>query len=241
LQAELEQQHPDSPLLLNLFQAYGNLGDWEASLGLYQTLPPQMQKLARVRQQAGLALNRMGHRDEAVALLSGLLNEQGPNSETLGILGRIYKDLWFESQEDPAALDRAIEWYRKGFEANRKDAYPGINAVTLLEIRGDPESQQIKDRLLPFVMAAVQDQMKRSRRPNYWDHATLLELAVLAGDENQARRCVEAARANNPESWQTETTANNLDLIRGARARRGVEQPWLDQILTDLHTSVPAG
>jgi vacuolar-type H+-ATPase subunit E/Vma4 len=154
-------------------------------------------------------------------------------------LGRIYKDLWFESK-DPAALDRAIEWYLKGFEANRKDAYPGINAVTLLEIRGDPASLQNKQQLLPLVIAAVEDQIKHSRRPNYWDHATLLELAVLAGDESQARRYVAAARGDNPEGWQTETTASNLDLIRDTRVQRGEQQEWLDQIVAELQTSVSA-
>jgi hypothetical protein len=235
LQAELSHEQPDSALLLNIFQAYVTLGAWESLFGLYQALPPEMQKLARVRQQAGLALNRMGRRNEAVAMLSGLLSEQGPDSETLGILGRIYKDLWFESK-DPAALDRAIEWYEKGFDANRRDAYPGINAVTLLEIRGDPGSQQTKERLLPFVLAAVQDQIKLSRSPNYWDHATLLELAVLAGDEDQAWRSMNAARGSNAEDWQAETTADNLALIREARAKRGIEQPWLNQILTELHS-----
>jgi tetratricopeptide (TPR) repeat protein len=239
LETDLAGHDPDSALLLNLFQAYGNLGDWKAMVDLFHVLPQEMQKLSRVRQQVGLALNRMGHHDEAVAILSDLLKEQGADSETFGLLGRVYKDLWFESKNN-RALDQAIEYYMKGFDANRKDAYPGINAVTLLDIRGDVSSQQTKERLLPFVMAAVQDQIKYSRRPNYWDHATLLELAVLAGDESQARTCMAAARSSSAESWQTETTANNLDLIRDARTQRGEHQPWLDQIVLELHTSVPA-
>jgi len=238
LATDLLQSHPDSPLL-NVFQAYGNLGEWQQLAELFEALPPEMQKLPRVRQQAALALNRLQQHDKAVAMLSELIREQGPDSETLGLLGRVYKDLWFKSK-DPASLDQAIGWYVKGFDANRKDAYPGINAVTLLEIRGDADSRQAKERLLPFVMAAVQDQIKQSRRPNFWDYATLLELAVLAGDESQARSFLGAVRGANPESWQTETTCNNLELIRDARAQRGEMQPWLDQILLELRTSVYA-
>src|SRR5580693_9518680 len=110
LEADLAQQDPDPALLLNIFQAYGALGDWEAMVDLFHGLPREMQKLSRVRQQAGLALNRMGRHDEAVAMLSELLTEQGPDSETFGLLGRVYKDLWFETK-DPAALDHATEWY----------------------------------------------------------------------------------------------------------------------------------
>jgi tetratricopeptide (TPR) repeat protein len=238
LEADLVRQDPKSPLLLNIFAAYGNLGEWEAMVGLFERLPAEMRKLPRVRQQAGLALNLLGRADEAVKMLSGLLKEQGPDSETFGLLGSVYKGQWVESK-DPAALDRAIQWYMKGFEANRKDAYPGINAVTLLDCRGDAESQRTKERLLPLVMAAVQDQIKYARRPNYWDHATLLELAVLGGDEKQARLSLAAALRSNPESWQTEATADNLNLIREARAQRGELQPWLDQIRSELHP-VPA-
>jgi hypothetical protein len=48
----------------------------------------------------------MGRRDEAVSMLSDLLKEQGPDSETFGLLGRVYKDLWFETKIEPRDLTR---------------------------------------------------------------------------------------------------------------------------------------
>ena len=239
LEAEVVHEGMDSSLLINIFQAYGRLGEWQAMIDLFHKLPQEMQMMPRLQQQTGLALNRVGQREPAVAMLTGLLAAQGPDSETFGLLGRVFKDQWFESK-DPALLDRAIESYMKGFETNRKDAYPAINAVTLLELKGDPDSQQTKQRLLPLVRAAVQDQIKYSRQPNYWDYATLLELAVLGGNEGEARVCVADARRSHPDDWQTETTANNLELIRQARIARGQSEPWLDQILGELHQSVSA-
>ena len=63
-------------------------------------------------------------------------------------------------------------------------------------------------------------------KADYWDHATRLELAVLAKDEAAARRALASALAMVRENWEPETTANNLRLIRSAREHRGEEVPW---------------
>ena len=47
-----------------------------------------------VREQLGLALNRAGRGEEAERVLTSLIEERGPSSETYGILGRVYKDRW---------------------------------------------------------------------------------------------------------------------------------------------------
>jgi len=73
------------------------------------------------------------------------------------------------------------------FEADIRDAYPGINAVTLLDIQGDDESKARRDKLIPVVRYAVEPQF-RSRKPDYWDYATMVELAVLASDEKVAKQ-----------------------------------------------------
>ena len=44
----------------------------------------------------------------------------------------------------------------EGFMADQRDAYPGINAVTLLDIKGDEAALAQKDRLLPVVKFAVE-------------------------------------------------------------------------------------
>ena len=46
-------------------------------------------------------------------------------------------------------LDKAIDAYLHGFEADWRDAYPGVNAVTLMELKEPPDPRRA--RLLPVV------------------------------------------------------------------------------------------
>lgn len=226
-------------VLIDLFLSYRAVKAWGKMVELYERLPVAVQRLVMVREQLGFALNRLGRRDEAIEVLKALIAERGPSSETNGILGRVYKDLWAEAAATGNAaaggyLKEAIETYVRGFEADWRDAYPGINALTLLDIRGDDASLARKTELLPVVRYAVMQRI-RTGKPDYWDHATLLELAVLDDDEKTARDRQGDALAAVRERWEPETTANNLALIRDARRKRGVEQPWVDEIIAQLH------
>ena len=89
-------------------------------------------------------------------------------------------------------LDQAIDAYRRGFEADWRDAYPGVNAVTLMEIRepgGAPQQE-----LLPVVRYANRRRVD-GRGADYWDHATRLELGVVARDREEAMAGARAALA----------------------------------------------
>ena len=63
-------------------------------------------------------------------------------------------------------------------------------------------------------------------KPDYWDHGTRLELAVLAKDEERAMRAFGDALTSVREKWEPETTARNLRLIRQAREQRGAIEPF---------------
>jgi hypothetical protein len=62
--------------------------------------------------------------------------------------------------------------------------------------------------------------------PDYWDYATLLEIAVLEMDESGARKALGHALAALREGWEAETTLRNLRLISAARSKRGAAVPW---------------
>ena len=229
----------EAGVLVDLFLSYRAVQDWDAMIDLHERLPAALKRTTLIREQLGFALNRLGRRAEALAVLEGVLGEQGPSSETCGLIGRIYKDQWTEASRRGETrlatgfLDKAIAMYRQGFETDIRDAYPGINLVTLLEIKGDADSLTEQAELLPVVRFAVRRRLK-SVRPDYWDLATLLELAVLASRPDEADRCLSDALAAVREPWEPLTTANNLKLIREARGARGGDVAWLSGVIEAL-------
>jgi hypothetical protein len=147
----------------------------------------------------------------------------------LGILGRVYKDRWDaaakagEKFKARALLTNAIDAYRRGFETDWRDHYPGINAVTLMELKDPPDPE--REKLIPVVRYSVERRIAGAKA-DYWDWATLLELAVLARDEAGAGDALGQAQASIREPWEPETTVRNLRLIREARERRGDNVAW---------------
>ena len=232
-------QTTEAGVLVDLFLSYRAVQAWQSMLDLFERLPVTLKRLVMLREQLGFALNRLGQRSEALEVLQLIVEEQGRSSETCGLIGRIYKDQWNEAREKgedllaAGYLDKAIQAYREGFETDFRDAYPGINAVTLLDIKGAQGALELQAELLPIVRYAVKRRLA-STRPDYWDHATLLELAVLANDPNGAQRYLGDALASVREPWEPLTTANNLKLIQEARKARGTEQPWLDLLIAAL-------
>jgi len=197
-------------------------------------ISPPLAATVMVQEQLALALNRAGQGEEAERVLKNLLERRGPSSETYGILGRVYKDRWEEALKKGAhflargLLDKAIDAYRRGFEADWRDAYPGVNAVTLMELKEPPAPQ--REQLIPVVAYAVERRIATGK-PDYWDYATRLELAVLARDEQKALDALGDALASVREPWEPETTARNLRLIREARERRHETVPsWGNQV-----------
>jgi tetratricopeptide (TPR) repeat protein len=219
----------EAGILIDLYLSYRAVSGFADMVALAERLPLPLARTPMVREQLGLALNRLGRREEAERVLLELISDRGPSSETYGILGRVYKDQWDDavSAAEPflaaGLLDKAIDAYRKGFEADWRDAYPGINAVTLMEQRDPPDPR--RDRLIPVVSYANERRLD-SGQADYWDHATRLELAVLAKDEQGTRTALGRALAMVRESWEAKSTANNLKLIRKARERRNEDVPW---------------
>jgi hypothetical protein len=203
---------------------------------LVEAMPEPVRRTLLVREQYGFALNRDDRGEDAERVLLELVEEHGESSETLGLLGRVYKDRWAAAREESALvaeghLDQAIDAYRRGFEADWRDAYPGINAVTLMEIRDPGGAAQ--QALVPVVRYANRRRID-GRGADYWDHATRLELGVIGRDRDEALAGARAALAAVREPWEPKSTAGNLALIRAARAARGETVDWADELEEEL-------
>jgi tetratricopeptide (TPR) repeat protein len=240
--SEVEQSLGDiaqveSGVVIDLFLAYRDTKAWQAMVDLVARMTPPLRETVMVQEQYALALNRLERSDEAERVLKNLIDSRGPSSETQGILGRVYKDRWEKAKlagDKFAArgyLDNAIAAYVAGFESDWRDAYPGINAVTLMEIKDPPDPRRLG--MIPVVRYSVVRKIAKGQ-PDYWDFATMVELAVLAGNEGEALEMFSKALAAFRFPWEAETTARNLRLIREARQQRGETPAWAREIEDEL-------
>jgi tetratricopeptide (TPR) repeat protein len=219
-------------VLVDLLLSYRAVGAWEDMVALVEEMPPPLAESSLVQEQRALALNRLGRSDEAEEVLKEVLQRRGPSSETLGILGRVYKDRWERARDGQPELarqllDDAITVYLKGFETDWRDAYPGVNAVTLMELRDPPDPRRLD--LLPVVRYANR-RREETDTADYWDHATRLELDVIAKDQEDGSVALGRALAKAREPWELMSTVNNLQLIREERERRGEPIPWAAEV-----------
>ena len=118
----------DAGVAIDLMLSYRAASAWDDMVKLIQQFSGPLAQTVMVREQLGLALNRLERRDEAERVLKNLIEERGPSSETCGILGRVYKDQWDDAVKSgntflaKGVLDKAIKMYLQGFEAYWRDA-----------------------------------------------------------------------------------------------------------------------
>ena len=224
----------EAGVLVDVVLSYRAGSNWGRVVEFVERLPKTLRRQVLIREQYGLALNRVGRSDEAEAVLKELIEEHGPSPETCGILGRVYKDRYDKaagvgSVTAAAFLDQAIEMYRQGFEADWRDSYPGVNLVKLMALRNpnDPELDQV----VPVVVYSTSRKIARGAG-DYWDHATLMELAVLMNDESAARTALGSALATKHEPFMTESTAATLD-----RSIKNGGPAWLSDLREALTTN----
>ena len=231
-------QNVEAGIVVDLFLSFRAIKSYQEMIDCYGRMSRALQHTRMVQEQLAFANNRLGQSEEAENILRQTIEKFGPSSETNGLLGRVYKDRWEEAvksgrrMEARGYLKRAIEAYTSGFEADWRDPYPGINAVTLMELEDKPNPAQAD--ILPVVRYAAL--MRAKSNGDYWDYATLLELAVLARNVDEAEDSCSTALGLIREAFEPETTARNLRLIRETRSARGEDAEWIREIEEHLHT-----
>lgn len=227
----------DPAAVVDLMLSYRAVEAWDDVCRVVSEMAPEVAGSVLVREQNAFALNRLGRHEQAARELTAIIDAYGPSSESASLLGRVRKDQWAAALDGdgPAVaaplLEEAIDAYLMGFEADWRDAYPGINALTLMEVRDPPDPRRVG--LRPLVRYAVERRLA-SPDPDYWDHATLLELAAIEGDEAAARALVARVAGAKREPWEPATTARNLGFLRDGLARSGRPADWLSEVIDDL-------
>ncbi len=227
----------ESAVAIDLLLSFRALEAWDDMVALIDEMDRALQGAVMVQEQLALALNRAKRHEEAELILLELIETRGMSSESGGILGRIYKDQWWDAvqagrpAEAQAWLRKAIDAYRRGFEVDWRDAYPGVNALSLMEFSEPPDP--IRRELFPVVMYAVQRRVAVGRS-DFWDWATLLELAVLSEDRDAARHALAQTLIKIREAWEARSLINKLQMIREVRKCRGLATDWIHELERDL-------
>ncbi|MCA1760716.1 MAG: DUF4071 domain-containing protein, partial [Bacteroidales bacterium] len=212
----------ETAVLIDMMISYRNIEAFNEMMDFIKELPRYVFETVMVQEQYAFVLNRNGSKakpldivmiNEAETVLRKLETDGKASSESYGIWGRIYKDKFERAYnagskgEAKGHLKNALKYYEKGFESDPRDAYPGVNYVTCLELLGEKEKAL---RLAPAVEYAVNAKMKR-KEPDYWDFATLLELAVIEDKFDEAEEFFYEAKPLAVESWMFGTTKANLE------------------------------
>jgi uncharacterized protein DUF4071 len=227
---------------IDVLAAYRDAGALDELIALVERMPPGLRRVsATVNQLHAFALNRRNagsDREHAIAVLEALIAKESPSSETAGLMARVFKDRFAETRAaDPflasGYLQQAIEWYRRGFLADPREYYPGVNLCTLLAIDGGDEALTELRRTLPAVVFAV-GRLGGNASTDYWVVASAFELAIAGNDWALAGRALSRMRTlARTQPWMLQSTANNLTLLRDA-APASIDAKNLEGVLRSL-------
>jgi class 3 adenylate cyclase len=192
----------------------------------------------RLRQLHGLALARSGATERANSILETLRRAGQADEETLGVLGRTYKDL-AKTAPSPGAraqyLKRAAEIYGEAYRTSG-GYWSGINAATMNLLIGENDRAcEIAGR----VREQCLKEMTGRKEDRYWELGTLGEAALICRDWPQAEEWyARAADEAKGRVGDLESSRRNARLI----LQYWKEDPsWLDKLLHVPNLIVFAG
>lgn len=192
----------------------------------------------RLRQLQGLALARSGATERANAILEDLRREAQTSEETLGMLGRTYKDL-ARCAASPATrtqyLQRAAETYGEAYRTSG-GYWSGINAATMNLLIGETEgARALADNVRTQCLKEIADQSGDS----YWEFAALGEAALICRDWSQAEEWyARAAEQGKGRFGDLDSSRRNAHLILQYWKQ---DEEWIDKYLRVPSVIVFAG
>jgi len=229
--------------------ALANMGRNELALDQYRKGLQINSRNTIFRRQEAFHLNRLGKVDEAIVKIESLLVDNPSDSEAIGYLGRIYKEMWQDSWrwvENPEKrlrtaydsyhwLIRAIDTYMKGYRINLNNTYPGVNALTLsnmlLELAKKFEDPKSPDPDIDWVRGNLEDlrgslvfaleTLIDEDRADYWTLVSMAELKVhTAKSINEVVRCYrKALTASRRNTFYLQSSLSQLEMLKSLDMR----------------------
>lgn len=145
--------------------------------------------------------------------------------ETLGITGAIYKRLWQHNKETIEYLDRAIEYYKRGFTINQ-DYYTGENFALCLDLKAeisDDQEEKIylkvsakknRKEIIEIIEKLKDDDDFGIRSDLKWIFATLSHCNFATGNDEQHKLYSQKFFNLNPLDWEIKTYNDSLEHLK---------------------------
>jgi hypothetical protein len=145
--------------------------------------------------------------------------------ETLGITGAIYKRLWQNDKNTVEYIDRAIDYYKRGFTINQ-DYYTGENYALCLDLKAEITSdqeekiylkysaKQTRKEIIQIIEKLEGDEDFEIRSDLKWIYATLSHCNFAIGNIEQHEIYSKKFYNLNPEQWEIETYENSLEHLK---------------------------
>jgi class 3 adenylate cyclase len=167
----------------------------------------------QMTQRYCLSLIKCGFLVTARELLTRLMKDGHFDEETLGILGRVYKETWLiegNGARGHPHLARSQELYLGAFRRSR-GYYSGINAASLSLIMGKKDlSRKVARKVLHICADLLKDPSQRG----YWLLATVAEAFLLLGRQEKAATFYRLARSRSARNYSNlASTRRQLSLL----------------------------
>lgn len=159
-------------------------------------------------------------------------NRNTNDPETLGITGAIYKRLWLNSPKSIEYLNRAIDYYKRGFTINQ-DYYTGENYALCLDLKSEAitdehekiyleiEARKTRQEILNIIDTLKEDEDFEIRSDLKWIYATLANCNLALGNNGEYETYEAKFLSSNPDSWNIESYMQSIDKIKSKLSNNG--------------------
>uniref|UniRef100_A0A8K9VGJ5 mitogen-activated protein kinase kinase kinase n=1 Tax=Oncorhynchus mykiss TaxID=8022 RepID=A0A8K9VGJ5_ONCMY len=233
-------------IVMNLLFSYRDIQDYDAMVKLVQTLEMlptcDLATQPMIQFHYAFALNRRnspGDREQALGVMLQVLRScDHPAPDMFCLCGRIYKDIFLDSDcKDTKNRDNAIQ-YRKGFEL-QPTLYSGINLAILLIVAGQQFESSIELRKIGVRLNSLLGRKgSLEKMNNYWDVGQFFTVSMLANDIPKATQAAEKLFKLKPPIWYLRSVVQNLQLIQRFKKTTVEHSPqrerlnfWMDIIV----------
>jgi tetratricopeptide (TPR) repeat protein len=206
--------------------------NFQQAASLWKRVSEKMEKDAYFIQQWALCTYKDTTVSPQVALTDALeiINRLNPTDrntvdpETLGITGAIYKRLWEINPDTTEYLDRATDFYKRGFTINQ-DYYTGENYALCLNLKGTIsedqeekiyfkiEAKKTRKEIIDIVEKLKEDEDFEFRSDLSWIYATLSNCYYALENSEKHKAYDEKFKAQNPLEWHVDSYHKSLKLL----------------------------